>query len=72
MHTHLFFYFFIFFILMFLGAGPSSAHMGWAGPSHPGPATGPSQWPGWAKQHACANARVLIHCASELKFACTV
>jgi len=46
--------------------------MGWARPSQPGPATGPSQWPGWAQQHACANARVLLHCASELKFTCTV
>jgi len=34
MHTH-FFYFSIFYL--FLGAGPSSAHVG-AGPSQPGPA----------------------------------
>jgi len=48
----LFFYFSIFFYLLFLlffGAGPSSAHMGWARPSQPGPVTGPSQWPGRAK-----------------------
>jgi hypothetical protein len=46
------FYFFIFIFLFFIffGAGPSSAHMGWARPSRPGPATGPSQWPGWAKE----------------------
>jgi hypothetical protein len=47
------FYFFIFIFLFyfyFFGAGPSSAHMGWARPSRPGPATGPSQWPGWAKE----------------------
>jgi len=76
MHTH-----FIFFIFLagpgptrhiFFWAGPSSAHMGWARPSQPGQVTGPSQWPGWAEQHACANARVLLHCASELKFTCTV
>jgi len=24
--------------------------MGWARPSQPGPATGPSQWPSWAKE----------------------
>jgi len=35
------------------------------------PVTGPSRWPGWAEQHACANARVLLQCASELKFTCT-
>jgi len=29
--------------------------MGWAKPSQPGPVTGPSQWPGWAKQHACTK-----------------
>ena len=73
MHTHIFiiFYFHLFFYYFF-GAGPSSAHMGWAGPSQPGPVTGPSQWPVWAEQHACANPRVLLHCASELKFTCTV
>jgi len=57
MHTHfLFFYFFYFSVFYFIyffiyvfGAGPSSAHMGWARPSQPGPVTGPSQWPGWAK-----------------------
>jgi len=61
MHTHfILFYFFtffiflfsyilFFFILLFFGAGPSSAHMGWARPRQPGPVTGPSQWPGWAK-----------------------
>jgi hypothetical protein len=38
----------------------------------PGPATGPNKWPGWAQQHACANARVLLRCASELKFTCIV
>jgi len=43
-HTSLFFLFFI-----FLGVGPSSAHVDWAGPSQPSPVTGPSQWPGWAK-----------------------
>jgi hypothetical protein len=30
----------------------------WAGPS--------AAHMGWAKQHACANAHVLLHCASEL------
>jgi hypothetical protein len=47
MHTHifLFFYFSYFFIFsiflfyyFFLGAGPSSAHMGWAGLDPAGPA----------------------------------
>jgi len=62
---------FYFYTFYFFGAGPSSAHGGWAGPSQPGPVTGPSQWPGGAEQHACANARVFLHCASELKFTCT-
>jgi len=56
------FYFLFFIFFIFFGAGPSAAHMGWARPSQPG----------WAQQHACANARVLLHCASELKFTCTV
>jgi len=71
-YTFYFLFFYFLFFLFFFGAGPSSAHMGWARPSQPGPATGPSQWPGWAQQHACANARVLLHCASELKFTSTV
>jgi hypothetical protein len=29
--------------------------MGWAKPSQPAPVTGPSQWPGWAKQQACTK-----------------
>jgi len=29
--------------------------MGWAKPNQPAPFTGPSQWPGWAKQHACTK-----------------
>jgi len=43
-HTHTF-YFLIFYYLFFyfLGAGPSSARMGWAKPSQPGLVTGPSQ-----------------------------
>jgi hypothetical protein len=69
MHTH----FFIFF-----WAGSNSPHMGWAGPSQPGPATGPSQWPGWAKEvearvkliHACMNSVKVIklpsHCIWHL------
>jgi hypothetical protein len=41
---YLFLYFYIlYFFIYFFGAGPSSAHMGWARPSQPGPATGPSQ-----------------------------
>jgi len=57
MHTHIFSIFFIFYIfsiffLFFIifGAGPSSAHKGWARPSRPrpGPATvikpGPAWW----------------------------
>jgi hypothetical protein len=45
---HIFFYFFYFFLIFFVfGAGPSSAHMGWAGPSQPSPVTRPSKWPGW-------------------------
>jgi hypothetical protein len=35
-HIFIFSVFLIF--LVFLGAGSSSAHMGWAGPSQPGPA----------------------------------
>jgi len=46
---HIFFYFLFFIYFLFFGAGPSSAHMGWARPSQPGPVTGPSQWPGRAK-----------------------
>jgi hypothetical protein len=38
-----FLYFYILYFIYFFGAGPSSAHMGWAGPSQPGPVTGPSQ-----------------------------
>jgi len=34
----------IFFNFLFFG--------GWAGLSQPDPVTGPSQWPGWAEQHA--------------------
>ena len=60
--TFLFFYFFIFFIFWLGPAQPT-----WAGLD---PAQ-PSRWPGWAEQHACANARVLLQCASELKFTCT-
>jgi len=52
------FLFFIFYFLFFW-AWLSAAHMGWAGPSRPGPVNGPSQWPGWAagtrgSNHACA------------------
>jgi len=36
-------------------AEPGLTHMGWAIPSQPGPVTSPSQWPGWAKQHACTK-----------------
>jgi len=68
-HSYLFFYLYIdtslffYFFILFFWAGPSSAHMGWARPSQPGPVTGPSQWPGWAKKlkarvkwiHACMN-----------------
>jgi len=48
MHAWIFFYFFYFYISIFsifyfFGAGPSSAHMGWARPSQPNPVTGPSQ-----------------------------
>jgi hypothetical protein len=32
----------IFFIIYVFGAGPSSAHMGWARPNQPSPVTGPS------------------------------
>jgi len=69
MHTHffIFFYFFIFlffyffyFFYLFFGAGSNSAHMGWAGPSQPGPVTGPSQWPGWAKTKKNKSTRELI------------
>ena len=79
MHTHFlfifflpfllfcFFYFFIF--LFFFGLGP--AQPTWAGLDPAQPVTGPSRWPGWAEQHASANARVLLQCASELKFSCT-
>ena len=50
-HAYTFFYFFIFFYFflffcffyLFFQAGPSSTHMGWAGPSQPSPVTGPSQ-----------------------------
>ena len=53
---YLFLYFYIlYFFIYFFGAGPSSAHMGWARPSQPGPATGPSQWPGWAKDTRSAR-----------------
>jgi hypothetical protein len=53
-HTHLCFFIFLFFIfLFFLGWAQLSPYgLGWAGPSQPGPATGPSLWPGWAKKHA--------------------
>jgi len=37
----LFLLFYYYFILFFWA--------GWARPSQPGPVTGPSQWPGWAK-----------------------
>jgi hypothetical protein len=39
------FYFLFLFILLFIYFldGPSSAHMGWARPSQPGPVTGPRQ-----------------------------
>jgi len=56
LYIHIFFvmYFFIFYLFIFFNlhfwAGPSSAHMGWARPCQPGPVTGPSQWPGWAKK----------------------
>jgi hypothetical protein len=46
----LLFYFSVFLFFLFFWAGPSSAYMGWARPSQPGPAIGPSQWPGWAKE----------------------
>jgi len=36
---HIFLYFYIF--IYFFGAGPSSAHMGWARPSQPGHWLGP-------------------------------
>ena len=78
MHTHFLFFlpfllfcFFYFLFFLFFWAGPSSAHMCWARPSPAQPVTGPSRWPGWAEQHASANARVLLQCASELKFSCT-
>jgi hypothetical protein len=40
-------YLFIYFYFFVLGAGPSSAHMGWAGPRWLGWVTGLDQWPGW-------------------------
>jgi len=68
-----YFLFFLFFIFLFFGVGPSLAMwgLGWTQPSPAQPVTGPSRWPGWAEQHVCANARVLLQCASELKFTCT-
>ena len=41
--------------------------MGWAQPSQPEPPTGPNQWPGWAKQHACANSRWCNYLENEAK-----
>ena len=54
-------YFFIIIFYDFFGAGPSSAHMGWAWPSQPGPVTGPSQWLGsFTRRRAwTAHARLL-------------
>jgi Na+/H+ antiporter NhaC len=52
-YIYTFYFLFFLFFYFFFGVGPSSAHMDWARPSQPGPATGPSQWPGWAQQHAC-------------------
>jgi len=57
-YTFYFFYFYFYFVIF------------WAGLSQPGPVTGPSQWPGWAEQNTCTC--VFLHCASELKFTCTV
>jgi len=62
----------IFFIFYFFeGWTQLSSYETWTEPSQPNLVTGPSQWPGWVEQHACANARVLLHRASELKFTCT-
>jgi hypothetical protein len=65
------FYFSVFFIFLFFWAGLGPAQPTWTGLDPAQPVTGPSQWPGWAEQHACANARMLLQCASELKFTCT-
>ena len=67
------FYFLFLFILLFiyLLAGPSSAHMGWARPSQPGPVTSPSQWPGWAK-HAWTWFTRAWHCAKVINYFRTV
>jgi len=76
---HIFYFFYIFYFsvfyflfFLFFWAGSNSAHMGWAGPSQPGPATGPSQWPGWAKSdarvkqfHACMNCAKVIKLPSH-------
>jgi hypothetical protein len=50
-----------------LGAGPISTHMGWAGPSQPGP----SQWPGWAK-HAWTWFTRAWHYAKVINYLRTV
>jgi len=79
MHTHFLFFLpfllsFFYYFIIFLGWAQLSPHglgLGWARPSPAQPVTGPSRWPCWAEQHACANARVLLQCASELKFTCT-
>ena len=71
-HIFLFFQPLLLFCFFFGGWAQLSPHgLGWTQPSPAQPVTGPSRWPGWAEQHACANARVLLQCASELKFTCT-
>jgi len=64
-HIFYFFYFFYFSVFLFF----YFFGLGWPSPARP--VTRPSRWPGWAEQHACANARLLLQCASELKFTCT-
>ena len=62
MHTHIFYFIFLFF-LDWAQLSPCGL-----GSTQPTRATHcPNQWPGWAKQHACANSRWCNYLENEAK-----
>jgi hypothetical protein len=58
-HFYFYTFYFVIFILFFI-------FLGWIGPSQPGPATNPSQWPGLGKVHVNLFTRAW-HCAKVIK-----
>jgi len=74
MHSYFFYFFLLFYFLLFiLLAGPAQpmwelgwTQLGWTQPARPGPVTGPSQWPGWAKPNRRHSWGVSMHCAKVI------